>query len=134
MRSVFADTSFYQALLNRQDSWHEKAARFSRELRAKVVTTEYVLVELGALMARGEARLLYVRFVEQLRSDPDTEYVPASAELFNSGFALFAARPDKDWSLTDCTSFALMQERNVDEVLTADHHFEQAGFTPLLRR
>ena len=46
---------------------------------------------------------------------------------------MFAARPDKDWSLTDCISFVVMQERNIQDALTADHHFEQAGFVALLK-
>ena len=44
----------------------------------------------------------------------------------------YERRPDKDWSLTDCLSFLLMEERGITEALTADHHFEQAGFRALL--
>ena len=40
---------------------------------------------------------------------------------------------DKEWSLTDCTSFVVMQEEGLTDALTTDHHFEQAGFTVLLR-
>ena len=54
-------------------------------------------------------------------------------ELFASGSDLYAQRLDKDWSLTDCISFVVMRERGIAEALTADHHFEQAGFTILLR-
>ena len=46
--------------------------------------------------------------------------------------ALFAARPDKEWSLTDSTSFTVMGEQGLTEVLTSDHHFRQAGFVTLL--
>ncbi len=46
---------------------------------------------------------------------------------------MLARRLDKDWSLTDCISFAVMQERSLTEALTSDHHFEQAGFTALLK-
>ena len=45
---------------------------------------------------------------------------------------LFDSRPDKLWSLTDCISFVLMQDQNVNAALAADRHFEQAGFVPLL--
>ncbi|MBA3483059.1 MAG: type II toxin-antitoxin system VapC family toxin [Pirellulales bacterium] len=60
------------------------------------------------------------------------EIVPASAGLFNQGMVLFDSRADKEWSLTDCTSFVIMQERKITDALTADHHFAQAGFTALL--
>ena len=134
MTRAFADTSFYQALFNKRDAWHQAAAQKFRDVQAKILTTDYVLVELGALMARGEARQIYVQFVERLRSDPDTELVPASNELLDAGLSLFAARPDKNWSLTDCISFALMNNRNIRQALACDRHFEQAGFDLLITK
>ncbi len=59
--------------------------------------------------------------------------VPASRELFQRGVELFTQRPDKDWSLTDCTSYVVMKEQDIEDALTTDHHFEQAGFTVLLK-
>ena len=55
-----------------------------------------------------------------------------TAELFDEGFDLYCRRPDKDWSLTDCVSFVVMQQRGLREAFTADRHFEQAGFVALL--
>ena len=49
------------------------------------------------------------------------------------GVALYAERPDKDWSLTDCISFVVMRTMDITEALTGDRHFEQAGFTALLK-
>ena len=57
-------------------------------------------------------------------------YDPA---VYQAGFDLYEARPDKDWSLTDCISFAVMSERGLSEALTADHHFEQAGFRAVFK-
>jgi predicted nucleic acid-binding protein len=59
--------------------------------------------------------------------------VPASPELFQRGVELFRARPDKEWSLTDCISFVVMTEKGLSEALTGDRHFEQAGFHALLK-
>ena len=53
--------------------------------------------------------------------------------LFEAGLRLYASRRDTEWSLTDCISFVVMKQHNLTEALTADHHFEQAGFIPLLR-
>jgi uncharacterized protein len=63
---------------------------------------------------------------------PQTTVMPATGELFDAGRSLFARRMDKDWSLTDCISFALMHQQGLAEAFTADHHFEQAGFKVLL--
>ena len=59
--------------------------------------------------------------------------MPASQGLWERGVALHAARQDKEWSLTDCLSFVVTQERGIREALTGDHHFEQAGFGVLLK-
>jgi len=49
-----------------------------------------------------------------------------------SGWTLYQQRPDKEWGLTDCISFVVMQEQGISEAFTSDHHFTQAGFTILL--
>jgi predicted nucleic acid-binding protein len=59
--------------------------------------------------------------------------IPTSPELFLSGILMHRNRPDKEWSLTDCISFHLMQERGIQRALTYDLHFAQAGFQPLMR-
>jgi len=71
--------------------------------------------------------------VASLREEADVEIVPASHEHFNRGCALFAQRPDKAWSLTECLSFVIMQEHGLKSALTADQHFEQAGYQRLMR-
>jgi uncharacterized protein len=59
--------------------------------------------------------------------------VPPGQELFDQGVELYAARTDKQWSLTDCISFVVMRQYRVTEALTGDRHFEQAGFTAMLK-
>ena len=133
MTAVFADTSFYQALLNTKDHWHKAALDLSNELHRPVVTSEYVLCELGALMSRGPLRALFLELLNELRAAPQIETIPATHEHFEAGTGLFAKRPDKGWSLIDCISFTLMRKRGIKEALTSDHHFEQAGFSVLLK-
>jgi predicted nucleic acid-binding protein len=65
---------------------------------------------------------------ERIRQDARIDVVPHSGELSLAAFRLFTDRTDKDWSLTDCLSFVVMGRRGIMEALTADHHFEQAGF------
>lgn len=98
-----------------------------------MVTTEFVLLDVANFCLSGGQRAVFLRLVANLRRAPAVEIVPASAGDFQRGIDLFAARSDKGWSLTDCISFAVMQERGLTEALTADEHFEQAGFRALLR-
>ena len=133
MKPVFADTSYFIALLSETDEWHDAAVEWSGKLLGRQVVTEYVLVELGSALSRVGDRRLYVPFVEQVLAEEGTDFIPASGDLFRRGLALFGKRPDKDWSLVDCISFVVMRQRRLTEALTLDHHFEQAGFRVLLK-
>jgi predicted nucleic acid-binding protein len=73
--------------------------------------------------ARGVAAEGYRR----AHADARTEVVPFESELIDAAVQLYRTRPDKDWSLTDCLSFVVMERRHLTEALTTDGHFEQAG-------
>ena len=133
MKPVFADTSYYGALLSPKDVLHEPAVEWARTGGRQVVLTEFILVELGNGLHLPADRKVFSEFVGQLRADPDVTVIPASSGLFEAGLELYRERPDKRWSLTDCTSFVVMREHGLTEALTADRHFEQAGFKALLR-
>ncbi|MBI4623859.1 MAG: type II toxin-antitoxin system VapC family toxin [Verrucomicrobia bacterium] len=133
MKTVFADTAFFLALVNARDHLHPQAAALNESPPGPMLTTEWVLIELGDALAIPSGRERFSRLVATLRSQPDVEIVPASHELFEGGCALFARRADKEWSLTDCTSFVVMQERGLSAALTSDQHFEQAGFQRLMQ-
>jgi predicted nucleic acid-binding protein len=133
MTPVYADTAYYVALFNPNDAWHSTAMAWSQTGSRPVVLTEFILVELANSFTRGNARGRFVNLAATLRESPDATIVPATHELFEQGLRLFGERPDKDWSLTDCISFAVMRQRRLTDALTADQHFEQAGFTVLLK-
>lgn len=89
-------------------------------------------MEVGDALCRGSDRMLFALLLEDLALDVDTKVLTASQDLFDKAVTLFTERPDKGWSLTDCTSFVAMQEHNLTDALTSDRHFQQAGFTALL--
>jgi predicted nucleic acid-binding protein len=68
-----------------------------------------------------------------LRANPDVSVIACTEQLFQEGLDLYERRPDKDWSLTDCISFVVMKKAGISDALTGDHHFEQAGFTAILK-
>ncbi len=68
----------------------------------------------------------------RVHADARIEVVPFQPELINSAVQLYRARLDKDWSITDCLSIAIMERRRLMEALTTDGHFEQAGLKAML--
>ena len=133
MTGIFADAFYYIARLNRADPAHRQAKAFRISRRMHVVTTEWVLTEVADALAGLRHRGTVTEYLHKLALDPATRIIPASRELYREGLNLYARRRDKEWSLTDCTSFIIMEDEGIREALTADHHFEQAGFTALLR-
>ncbi|HUW62419.1 MAG TPA: PIN domain-containing protein [Candidatus Bathyarchaeia archaeon] len=133
MNTVFVDTSFYIAFSSPKDRWHEAAKSFARDFSGVMLTTEFVLLELANHLCAPQDRTLFPRFHEMLRNDAKTTIVPASSACIQDGLSIYAARPDKAWSLTDCISMAVMQQHGLTDALTADCHFEQAGFRLLLQ-
>ena len=136
MREAFADTFFWTALANPQDTWHAQAKKLCQSLQgARIVTTDEVLVEFGAQLGiRGpKLRLAAARIIRHLIKDPQVRVIPQSRESFLGGLDLYEARPDKLYSLTDCVSMRTMKDRAIDEALTHDRHFMQEGFRALFR-
>ena len=132
MKAIFADASFYVAWLSPRDAHHSQALQFAASNKTTVVTTEFVLVEVVNFFSKLQRRSAAVRLIHQLRSDQDTVVIAASSDLVERGFELFSRRPDKEWSLTDCISFVVMEEQGITNALTSDGDFEQAGFKALL--
>ncbi len=97
------------------------------------MTTSAVLLELGAALSRVAHRAGAMTIIRELQTDSHVEILNVGAELLEQGLALFEGRPDKEWSLTDCVSFEVMAQLQLTQALTADVHFEQAGFVALLR-
>jgi uncharacterized protein len=133
MTRAFADTSFYVAAVNPRDALHARANEQAKRLRETIITTEYVLIETANWLARSGDRQVFLELMKRIQADRRTIVVPSNSDLFERGLDLYTRRPDKDWSLTDCISFVVMRERGLNDALTADHHFEQAGFTVLLK-
>ena len=133
MKAVFADAFYFVALLNRADQHHSKADAAARDLRNNLVTTEWVLAEVADALATSASRRLAASFICDLSQDSKVKIVPATTDLFQRGLQLYEKRPDKQWSLTDCISFVTMQDESLDDALTGDEHFVQAGFKALLR-
>ena len=136
MREVFLDTSFAIALSATTDQNHIKAIKLAEQIESqnlRLVTTQAILLEIGNSLSKQRYRTAAIQLLESLESDINIEIVSLTSELYNSAFELFKSRQDKEWGLVDCISFVVMEHRGITEALTADDHFNQAGFRALLR-
>lgn len=130
---TFVDSFYLLALFNGRDAAHERAIAASKELQGVLVTTDWVLVETADALSDPMNRSRCAQFIDDLRRSPRVEVEPGSRTLFDAGLSLYRQRADKEWSLTDCISFVVMQDREIIDALTGDHDFEQAGFRAILK-
>jgi predicted nucleic acid-binding protein len=133
----FLDTSYAIALVSGPDRHHDRAIAWADRIEAhgtRLVTTRAVLLEIGNALGKLRFRATAVQLLASLESDPNVIIIPLTDALYAAAFDMYRQRPDKEWGLIDCISFVVMADRKLTEVLTADEHFEQAGFVALLHR
>lgn len=135
MRRVFADTSYWIALVNPRDQLHAKAVSVTWQLSSvRILTSEMVLAEvLNSFSDAGPLRHAVGSMVEGLRGNRSVIIVPQTSEQFEGALRRYKQAADKSWSLTDCASFEVMGAEQIQAALTHDQHFAQAGFETLLR-
>lgn len=135
MKPVFVDTSGWIGLVNTGDSLHEAATRayHSKYIEGCLfVTHKGIMLETGNGLSALRLRSSALGLKRKLEKSERVEILEIDHDLYEAGWRLFAERPDKVWGIVDCISFELMKRMNINEALTADRHFEQAGFTKLL--
>ena len=129
---TFIDTHYVVALINQRDQHHAAATEISATyVGMPLLTTDAVLIEIGNALARtfkGQA----VEVLEYFHRAANIEVVQLTPTLFDAAIALYRAHADKAWGMTDCISFVVMRQAGIQEALTYDRHFTQAGFNALL--
>jgi predicted nucleic acid-binding protein len=131
MRTIFADTFYWTALLNSKDEWHQRVRAFNRTFGSvQLVTTDEVLTEYLNFFSAFEP---YIKEgaserVAEIQQDDRVTVIPQAHTTFLAGLQLYCQRTDKGYSLTDCISMQTMKRLKMTEVLTHDRHFLQEGF------
>ncbi len=136
MREVYADSGYFVAMYDPRDVLHQKARDVTARLGSfRIVTSEMVLVEFLNHVSKG-GELVRRRAADAertMRTNPDVHIEPQTGRLFRAAADLYANRLDQRWSVTDCASFLIMEDRGIAEALAYDRDFAQAGFRALLR-
>lgn len=131
---MLVDTGFLIALVDSNDDLRARAEAWTEHLETPLVVTEYVWLETCNYFSETRLRNESHKLFEQMSISSDYVFVEVDTRLRDEAMQLHRQRSDKHWSLSDCVSFIVMQERGIQRALAHDHHFEQAGFQALLRR
>jgi uncharacterized protein len=133
LTDVFVDTSFVIALVNEKDQHHRLALELAETFTGqRLVTTDAILLEIGNALSRN-FKPESVEIIEDFLTSDDVEVIHLHPQLFRKAFDLYKSRSDKLWGLIDCVSFVVMKELGIIDALSADKHFDQAGFNILIR-
>jgi predicted nucleic acid-binding protein len=128
---VFVDTSAWAAYYDTSDRWHAAARdAIQRSVHARVtfVTTDYILDETLTLLLMHAGRRAALQFGEAVQQSRNVDLVHVDPATWEQAWGMFRRYEDKMWAFTDCTSFAVMQQRGLQRAFSFDRHFEQAGF------
>jgi uncharacterized protein len=135
---LFVDTSGWASLFIPTESFHSQAAQCftqAQQQRQTLLTTNYIVTELVALLGSRQRapRTRLFQYIDSIKTAPLVELIHIDPATDAIAWELCKSRPDKAWSLVDCTSFVIMEQLGIQAALTTDQHFEQAGFMRLLK-
>lgn len=132
---IFIDTAALVALTDDTDSLYESANALMTEYsksKIRFYITNLILTEFLNALCSVKFRKAATNFTDTLRRSRYVTYIFVNEPLFDEAYELYRNRSDKDWSLTDCSSFVVMKTQHISLAFTSDKHFEQAGFIKLL--
>jgi predicted nucleic acid-binding protein len=127
---IFVDTAAFLAIENRRDTHHERALAFREASLGDgrtFVTSDYVLDESYTLIRLRAGHAVAVQFGEDVRASRVLRIEHVTPEVVEAAWRIFKAFADKEFSFTDCTSFALMEHLGISTAFTFDEHFRQYG-------
>lgn len=130
-REVFVDTSAWIAVSDGGDKYHPAArAAYQRLIgdRRMFLTTNLVVAEAYLIIRRTGGHAQAIRLLHSLRGSPRLQRIWSDASLESRAEAILEQHVDQDFSFTDAVSFAVMQERGIEEAFTFDSHFATLGF------
>jgi hypothetical protein len=136
MNKVFVDTSYFIALYNQKDEFHELALDWAKRIKSERITchiTIPIIFELGDGFSRLNRRETGIDLIQNIIQASNYVLHPFSQATYENALKIYLKYRDKEWGLTDCYSFQVMTEQKLTEVLTADPHFKQYGFIILLK-
>ena len=128
MKRLFVDTGAWYALIDRNDPDHKEAASFMENNKIPLLTTNFVFDETITLLQSRLGWNVAKEFGLKLKGSRFVSLISVRDEDEERAWEIFLKYKDKDFSYTDCTSFAVMQRLSCRKAFTFDNHFRQIGF------
>ncbi|MBI5213315.1 MAG: PIN domain-containing protein [Nitrospirae bacterium] len=128
---AFIDTGAWIAVADRNGQYSQEAGRLYRGLileRQQLVTSDFVLVETYNLLLKTIGNKATISFENKLKMIPFLKVAPITMHDWERAWKILEKYSDKDFSFTDCTSFALMERLKIRNAFSFDSHFSQFGF------
>jgi len=129
---IFVDTSAWLALADSRDHDHSRAIEFHRRILrgefGKQVTSNYVMTETLTIVRRRLGLQPALELAKAVRVGKEVGVFWVEPIHHNEALELLTTHADKDWSVTDCSSFVIMRSLGVSDAFTFDRDFAQAGF------
>jgi hypothetical protein len=137
MKKLFVDTGAWIALNNKKDKYYETAVKANKNFIDNgylYITSDYILDETYTLCRYNVGHIRTVEFgieIKSLEQMGEISIVSINQHILHDAWEIFEKYSDKDFSFTDCTSFAVMNMMDINESFTFDRHFEQYGLIRL---
>ena len=131
MKRLFVDTAGWVAVADVKDPLHQKSVQFrdnALERGTILVTSNYILDETLTLIRMRLGIDAAQKWWELISESPRCNVEWVTPERTQKTIYFFFRWRDQTFSFTDCTSFILMRELGIENVLTGDRHFITAGF------
>lgn len=126
---MFVDTGGFYALADADDEFHEKSCRLFEKASAEswaLMTTNCVVAETHALVLCRLGRKIALGYLQGILAG-STLVERVTEEHENDALQLLVAHDDKNYSFCDATSFIIMEQLKILEVIAFDDHFRQYG-------
>ncbi len=128
MKRLFVDTGAWYALVDKNDPDHKEAVSFIKNNKIPLLTTNFVFDETITLLRSRMGWSVSKDFGHRLKDSSFVSIVAVRDEDEERAWEIFLKFKDKDFSYTDCTSFAVMERLKLDTAFSFDRHFQTMKF------
>ena len=128
MKLIFVDTGAWYALVDKNDPEHGKAKKFFKSNSTPLLTTNFVFDETVTLLRMRLGWNTAKNFGQRLKDSNFVSLVSIKSEDEERAWQIFLKYKDKDFSFTDCTTFAVLDRLKLGTIFTFDRHFYTGRF------